>query len=178
MSQYAYILVVISLVVLFLINKYEKEKLQGLLQEQLLKDETFRATIKEKIQTTENINDVIDYINKGYRLGIMISKEIVEDIRKQKRIRDSISRVLFYFFLRTTIPTSITIPSDAMVPYADKLSSRNFLENCNRANSKSSKALHSIISLKLGLRFIYFKNDLCSLLISIVPFEVNPLSIE
>ena len=80
MSQYAYILVVISL--LFLINKYEKEKLQGLLQEQLLKDETFRATIKEKIQTTENINDVIDYINKGYRLGIMISKEIVEDIRK------------------------------------------------------------------------------------------------
>ena len=80
MSQYAYILVVISL--LFLINKYEKEKLQGLLQEQLLKDEAFRATIKEKIQTTENINDVIDYINKGYRLGIMISKEIVEDIRK------------------------------------------------------------------------------------------------
>ena len=80
MSQYAYILVVISL--LFLINKYEKEKLQGLLQEQLLKDETFRATIKEKIKTTENINDVIDYINKGYRLGIMISKEIVEDIRK------------------------------------------------------------------------------------------------
>ena len=68
MSQYAYILVVISLVVLFLINKYEKEKLQGLLQEQLLKDETFRSTIKEKIQTTENINDVIDYINKGYRL--------------------------------------------------------------------------------------------------------------
>ena len=65
------------------------------------------------------------------------------------------------------IPTSITIPSDAMVPYADKLSSRNFLENCNRANSKSSKALHSIISLKLGFRLIYFKNDLCSLLISI-----------
>ena len=82
MSQYAYILVVISLVVLFLINKYEKEKLQRLLQEQLLKDESFRATIKEKIQTTENINDVIDYINKGYRLGIMIAKEIVEDIRK------------------------------------------------------------------------------------------------
>jgi len=81
MSQYAYILVVISLVALFLINKYEKEKLQRLLQEQLLKDESFRATIKEKIQTTENINDVIDYINKGYRLGIMISKEIVDEIR-------------------------------------------------------------------------------------------------
>ena len=82
MSQYAYILVVISLVALFLINKYEKEKLQRLLQEQLLKDESFRATIKEKIQTTENINDVIDYINKNYRLGIPISKEIIDEIRK------------------------------------------------------------------------------------------------
>ena len=76
MSQYAYILVVISLLFLFLVNKYEKEKLQRLLQNQLLKDQAFRATIKEKIQTIENINDVIDYINKGYRLGIPISKEI------------------------------------------------------------------------------------------------------
>lgn len=82
MSQYAYILVVISLLFLFLINKYEKEKLQRLLQDQLLKDPAFRATIKEKIQTIENINDVIDYINKGYRLGIPISKEIVDEIRK------------------------------------------------------------------------------------------------
>ena len=65
MSQYAYILVVISLLFLFLVNKYEKEKLQRLLQDQLLKDQDFRATIKEKIQTIENINDVIDYINKG-----------------------------------------------------------------------------------------------------------------
>ena len=81
MSQYAYILVVISLVFLFLVNKYEKEKLQRLLQNQLLKDQAFRATIKEKIQTIENINDVIDYINKGYRLGIPISKEIVDEIR-------------------------------------------------------------------------------------------------
>lgn len=81
MSQYAYILVVISLLFLFLVNKYEKEKLQRLLQEQLLKDPTFRATIKEKIQTIENINDVIDYVNKGYRLGIPISKEIVDEIR-------------------------------------------------------------------------------------------------
>ena len=48
MSQYAYILVVISLVFLFLLNKYEKERLQKLYQEQLLKDETFRADIKEK----------------------------------------------------------------------------------------------------------------------------------
>ena len=82
MSQYAYILVVISLLFLFLVNKYEKEKLQRLLQDQLLKDPAFRATIKENIQTTENINDVIDYINKGYRLGIPISKEIVDEIRQ------------------------------------------------------------------------------------------------
>ena len=82
MSQYAYILVVISLLFLFLVNKYEKERLQRLLQDQLLKDPVFRATITEKIQSTENINDVIDYINKGYRLGIPISKEIVDEIRK------------------------------------------------------------------------------------------------
>ena len=81
MSQYAYILVVISLLFLFLVNKYEKEKLQRLLQDQLLKDQDFRATIKEKIHTIENINDVIDYINKGYRLGVPISKEIVDEIR-------------------------------------------------------------------------------------------------
>ncbi len=82
MSQYAYILVVLSLLFLFLVNKYEKEKLQRLLQDQLLKDPAFRATIKEKIQTIENINDVIDYINKGYRLGVPISKEIVDEIRQ------------------------------------------------------------------------------------------------
>ena len=82
MIQYAYILVVLSLLFLFLVNKYEKEKLQRLLQDQLLKDPAFRATIEEKIQTTENINDVIDYINKGYRLGVPISKEIVDEIRK------------------------------------------------------------------------------------------------
>ncbi|WP_049538565.1 hypothetical protein [Streptococcus pseudopneumoniae] len=81
MSQYAYILVLISLVVLFLINKYEKEKLQKLLQEQLLKDEAFKADIRERIQTTENINDVIAYINKGYRLGLMLSKEITEQLK-------------------------------------------------------------------------------------------------
>ena len=81
MSQYAYILVVVSLLFLFLVNKYEKEKLQRLLQDQLLKDPVFRATITEKIQSIENINDVIDYINKGYRLGIPISKEIVDEIR-------------------------------------------------------------------------------------------------
>ena len=81
MSQYVYILVLISLVVLFLINKYEKEKLQKLLQEQLLKDEAFKADIRERIQTTENINDVIAYINKGYRLGLMLSKEITDQLK-------------------------------------------------------------------------------------------------
>ena len=81
MSQYAYILVLISLVVLFLINKYEKEKLQQLLQEQLLKDEAFKTDIRERSQTTENINDVIDYINKGYRLGLLLSKEITEQLK-------------------------------------------------------------------------------------------------
>lgn len=81
MSQYAYILILISLVVLFLINKYEKEKLQKLLQEQLLKDEAFKADIRERIQTTENINDVIAYINKGYRLGLMLSKEITDQLK-------------------------------------------------------------------------------------------------
>ena len=81
MSQYAYILVLISLVVLFLINKYEKEKLQKLLQEQLLKDETFKADIHERIQTTENINDVIAYINKSYRLGLILYKEITDQFK-------------------------------------------------------------------------------------------------
>ena len=81
MNQTVYILISVSLLVLFLINKYKREKLQKILQEQLLKDEAFKASIKEQIQTTENINDVIDYINKGYRLGIPISKEIVDEIR-------------------------------------------------------------------------------------------------
>ena len=64
-----------------LINKYEREKLQQLLQEQLLKDETFKADIRERIQTTENINDVIAYINKGYRLGLILSKEITDQLK-------------------------------------------------------------------------------------------------
>ena len=84
----------------------------------------------------------------------------------------------FYLFLTAKIPTKITIPKDTMVPNGAAFSSKIFSENSSRAIANSSKALHSIISLKLGLRFIYFKNDFCSLLISIVPFEVNPLSIE
>ena len=46
MNQTVYILILISLVVLFLFNKYEREKLQRLLQEQLLKDQAFKDSIK------------------------------------------------------------------------------------------------------------------------------------
>ena len=80
MNQTVYILILVSLLILFLINKYEREKLQKILQEQLLKDETFKASIKEQIQTTENINDVIHAINKDYRLGLLLAKEITDQL--------------------------------------------------------------------------------------------------
>ena len=81
MNQTVYILILVSLLILFLINKYEREKLQKILQEQLLKDETFKAGIKEQIQTTENINDVIHAINKDYHLGLLLSKEITDPLQ-------------------------------------------------------------------------------------------------
>ena len=81
MNKTVYILILVSLLVLFLINKYEREKLQKILQEQLLKDEAFKASIKEQIQTTENINDVIHAINKDYRLGLLLSKEITDQLK-------------------------------------------------------------------------------------------------
>ena len=81
MNQTFYILILVSLLILFLINKYEREKLQKILQEQLLKDEAFKASIKEQIQTTENINDVIHAINKDYRLGLLLSKEITDQLK-------------------------------------------------------------------------------------------------
>lgn len=81
MNQTVYILILVSLLILFLINKYEREKLQKILQEQLLNDETFKASIKEQIQTTENINDVIHAINKNYRLGLLLSKEITDQLK-------------------------------------------------------------------------------------------------
>lgn len=81
MNQTVYILVLLSLVFLFLINKYEREKLQRILQEQLLKDEEFKTSIKEKIRTTENMNDVLDYINKTYRLGLLLAKEITDQLK-------------------------------------------------------------------------------------------------
>ena len=81
MNQTVYILILVSLLILFLINKYEREKLQKILQEQLLKDEAFKASIKEQIQTTENINDVIHAINKDYRLGLLLSKETTDQLK-------------------------------------------------------------------------------------------------
>ena len=81
MNQTVYILILISLVVLFLFNKYEREKLQRLLQEQLLKDQAFKDSIKEKIQEADNINDVIHVINKDYRLGLLLAKEITEKLK-------------------------------------------------------------------------------------------------
>ena len=81
MNQTVYILILVSLLILFVINKYEREKLQKILQEQLLKDEAFKASIKEQIQTTENINDVIHAINKDYRLGLLLSKEITDQLK-------------------------------------------------------------------------------------------------
>ena len=71
----------------------------------------------------------------------------------------------FYFLLTAKTPTRITIPKDSMVPTGATFSSKIFSENSSRAIANSSKALHSIISLKLGFRFRYFKNDLCNLLI-------------
>ena len=81
MNQTVYILILVSLLILFLINKYEREKLQKILQEQLLKDEAFKASIKEQIQTMENINDVIHAINKDYRLGLLLSKDITDQLK-------------------------------------------------------------------------------------------------
>ena len=81
MNQTVYILVLLSLSSSLLINKYEREKLQRILQEQLLKDEEFKTSIKEKIRTTENMNDVIDDINKTYRLGLLLAKEITDQLK-------------------------------------------------------------------------------------------------
>ena len=48
MNQTVYILILISLVFLFLFNKYEREKLQRLLQEQLLKDQAFGKNPRDR----------------------------------------------------------------------------------------------------------------------------------
>lgn len=84
MNETAYILVVLSLVILFLYNKREKVKLQILLQQELLKSDYFRQELQEKMATSENQNDLIAYINKKYRLGILYSKELVETIASKQ----------------------------------------------------------------------------------------------
>ena len=64
----------------------------------------------------------------------------------------------FYLFLLTAkIPTGITIPNDTIVPTDLPFSSKILSDNSIRLIAKSSKALHSMISLKLGLRLKYFK---------------------
>ena len=84
MNETAYILVALSLVILFLYNKREKVKLQILLQQELLKSDPFRQELQEKMATSENQNDLIAYINKNYRLGILYSKELVETIASEQ----------------------------------------------------------------------------------------------
>ena len=83
MNETAYILVVLSLVILFLYNKREKVKLQILLQQELLKSDHFRQELQGKMATSENQNDLIAYVNKNYRLGILYSKELVETITSE-----------------------------------------------------------------------------------------------
>ena len=83
MNETAYILVALSLVILFLYNKREKVKLQILLQQELLKSDHFRHELQEKMATSENQNDLIAYVNKNYRLGILYSKELVETIASE-----------------------------------------------------------------------------------------------
>ena len=84
MNETAYILVALSLVILFLYNKREKVKLQILLQQELLKSDHFRQELQEKMATSESQNDLIAYINKNYRLGILYSKELVETIASEQ----------------------------------------------------------------------------------------------
>ena len=84
MNETAYILVALSLVILFLYNKREKVKLQILLQQELLKSDHFRQELQEKMAISENQNDFIYYINKNYLLGILYSKELVETIASEK----------------------------------------------------------------------------------------------
>ncbi|EGV01738.1 hypothetical protein HMPREF9950_1657 [Streptococcus oralis SK313] len=46
-----------------------------------MKDEIFKADIKEKIHTTDNINDVIAHINKTYHLGMLLSKDVTDQLK-------------------------------------------------------------------------------------------------
>lgn len=83
MNETVYILLILSLLALFLINKYEKEKLQVLLQQELLTNPAFCADIQERLSQAESENDVIAHIHKTYRIGILYAKEIVEKVQQQ-----------------------------------------------------------------------------------------------
>ena len=83
MNETVYILLILSLLALFLINKYEKEKLQVLLQQELLTNPAFCADIQERLSQVESENDVIAHIHKTYRIGILYAKEIVEKVKHQ-----------------------------------------------------------------------------------------------
>ena len=48
MNQTVYILILISLVVLFLFNKYERENYNGSYKRATLEDQAFKDSIKEK----------------------------------------------------------------------------------------------------------------------------------
>ena len=82
MSQYAYILVVISLVFPFLLNKYWEGETAKALPRTTFEGWNILGLIsKRKIHTTENINDVIAYINKTYHLGMLLSKDITDQLK-------------------------------------------------------------------------------------------------
>ena len=81
MSQYAYILVVISLVFLFLLNKYEKERLQRLYQEQLLRMKHLGVISKRKFTRLKiSMMSLLTSI-KTYHLGMLLSKDITDQLK-------------------------------------------------------------------------------------------------
>ena len=66
---------------LFYLTSTKEKNYNGSYKNKLLKDQTFKDSIKEKIQETDNINDVIHAINKDYRLGLLLAKEITEKLK-------------------------------------------------------------------------------------------------
>ena len=69
----------------------------------------FRTDIKEKIHTTENINDVIAYINKTYHLGMFAIKRHYRSIEIIKNREESFSVFLGHNFYLPTIANNIYI---------------------------------------------------------------------
>ena len=69
-----------------------------------VKDEEFKTSIKEKIRTTENMNDVIDYINKTYRLGLLLAKEITDQLKSALKGLE-IKHLESFLYLQSTVLT-------------------------------------------------------------------------